>query len=298
MKIKKDHDEKNLNRKIEENLFKNNEKEKKKQEEILKKALKEKEIRDNHYFSMKENKKLDKDRELKEDIQNLQFFRKEALDDQNKKKMKKEFEKENMIKIIFENNKHIQYLNDNKEKLRLEKKLDYEEYRAILEKQEIERDLQAKNLKDKIKNTVEKVGDTTRLRIEESHQRLEEQKYLNNQFFQDKIFCNLEASKKNEIKNLNLVVREYNDSIIINKKLRREQQKEKDLNFHSRLTKSVENYNIEKNVNSKKTREINFKNQEELQKQIIGKSSLNGYSMNFIERKYNSELIDELKRLK
>ena len=257
----------------------------------------EREIRDKFYYEIKAKKKKEKKKELIQDLENLEFFKQQALDDENKKKKKRENEKEISLKILEENNKNIQYLNDNKEKLRHEKRASFEEYRNILEVQENVRDLKERMIKEKIRSTIDKVGDSTNLNDRLMKMIMEEQKYVKDKSIQDNIFDELELKKNTKLKKMQENIIKTNDNILKEKHYKLEKEKDKNFDYF-RVAKSVENHYSEINEINKQNKKKNLKYQEDLQKQINIRSSTNPFIMDKNEKKINSNIIEELKKLK
>ena len=294
---KKKLEDKRFTEKIDEIKKNEDYEEKKRDEELRKKIIIEKKIIDQFYQEAKYKKIKEKKKEMMNDLKNLETIKKLALDDQIKKKKKKENEKETSLKLIEENNKNIQYLNSNKEKLREEKRSHFEEYSKILEQQSIERDIKEKKLKEKIKSQIEKVGDMTNFKVELIKRNMEEQKYLKDKAIKDNKYDELELKKIEKLKKLQENVLKTND-LILKEKNNKINKEKNDFSEKNRLAKSVDNYFSEMREYNQLMKEKNLKYQEDLQKQIYDRYSSNPFRMSENEKKLNSSKIQELSKLK
>ncbi len=268
----------------------------KKQLETKMKILKEKELRDKFLSETVEKKKKEKELEMKRDLQFLENMKKEMFEDEEKKKIKKSNAKETMLKIIHENNKNIQFLKENKEKLRLEKKQHFEEYRNILEQQAVERDEKLKKMKDKIKETVEKVGDMTSLKNVLLKNMIEDKIYEKDKVIKEKVMDEEQVKRSLKVKKLKEDVLKINDNLLKEKQMKKEKEKETDNIYLNQMDKSIALLRIESNEKAKFYKDKNMKYQEELQKQINERNNSNLFEMNEIEKKMNMEFIDEYRK--
>ena len=267
-----------------------------KQLEMKMKILKEKELRDKFLSETIEKKKKEKELEMKKDLDFLEHMKKEMFEDEEKKKKKKSIAKETMLKIIDENNKNIQYLKENKEKLRQEKKTHFEEYRNILEQQAIEREEKLKKMKDKIKETVEKKGDLTSLKNVILKNIIEDKIYEKDKVFKEKVMDEEQVKKSLKVKKLKEDFLKINDNMLKEKQMKKEKEKETENVILNQMGKSIELLRKESDEKAKLYKHKNIKYQEELQKQINERTISNPFRMNEIEKKINMEFIDEYRK--
>ena len=268
----------------------------KKQIENKMKVLKEKEIRDQFLTDTVEKKKKEKELEVKKDLVFLEQMKKEIIEEEEKKRIKKSLMKENMLKIIDENNRNIRFLKENQEKLRQEKKQHFEEYTNILEQQAIERDEKLKKMKDKIRESVEKVGDVTSLKNVILKNMIEDKIYE-----KDKVLIEKEINEENMKRSLKINrmkedVLKINEKLLKEKHLKKEKDKELENLFINQVEQSLELSDKIANEKTKKDKQKHLKYQEELQKQINERMILNPYSMNDEEKKFNTGIIDEYRK--